>query len=179
MPGPFFPYTELDYAQVIRQCFDESKDRLRVDIGANITLGGDLEVAIDHTEDSIALGDGTTLFTSHTVGPSTGLDVYVIGGSISVTVNGVLTPTITNISIPLLGVEQSHTFSSTTKRFSIKLRDTASLKYSYTLGQSGTNYVTVPVGCELTEDNLALAGSLTIYFQTNKNSQTLEIKSWT
>lgn len=39
-------------------------------------------VVIDHTEDSIRLGNGTTLFTGTTVGPKTGLDVNVMNSSL-------------------------------------------------------------------------------------------------
>ncbi len=79
--------TRQDFAQVIKLVYDEALNRLRVDMGANITLGGELEVAIDHTTDSIRLGDGTSLITATTIGPKTGLDVNIIaggGGSVSV-----------------------------------------------------------------------------------------------
>jgi hypothetical protein len=80
----------LDQGQIIQAVYDQVLNRLRVDIGANITLGGDLEVAIDHTTDSIRLGDGVSLITATTIGPKTGLDVNIIaggGGSVSVTLD--------------------------------------------------------------------------------------------
>jgi len=49
---------------------------------------GDLSVDLDHTEDSVALGDGTSLLTSTTVGADIGLDVNVINSVISVDDNG-------------------------------------------------------------------------------------------
>lgn len=82
--------TKLDGFQVLKLVYDEAINRLRVDMGANITLGGELEVAIDHTTDSIRLGDGTSLITATTIGPKTGLDVNIIaggGGSVSVTLD--------------------------------------------------------------------------------------------
>lgn len=45
---------------------------------------GDLTVDLSHTEDSIALGDGTNLLTSTTVGGDIGLDVNLINASIVV-----------------------------------------------------------------------------------------------
>lgn len=58
MPGPNTPYTKLDYHQVIRQCFDEAQDRLRVD--SQVSFSADeLEVVISHTDDSVKIGDGT------------------------------------------------------------------------------------------------------------------------
>lgn len=46
---------------------------------------GNLTVDLSHTEDSVALGDGTSLLTSTTVGGDIGLDVNIINASIAVT----------------------------------------------------------------------------------------------
>lgn len=66
--------SQLDQNQILQRAFDESKDRLRVDLAATI-VAGQLEVAISHVDDSIRLGDGTTLTTVTTVGTHSGLDV--------------------------------------------------------------------------------------------------------
>lgn len=63
MPGPNIPYTTLDYPQVIKQCFDEANDRLRVDAVATIVTPPAIEVLINQADDSVAIGDGTTLYT--------------------------------------------------------------------------------------------------------------------
>jgi hypothetical protein len=79
--------TKLDGFQVIKLVYDETLNRLRVDTGATITLGGELEVAIDQASDSIRIGDGVNLVTTTTIGPKVGLDVNIIaggGGSVSV-----------------------------------------------------------------------------------------------
>jgi hypothetical protein len=55
--GP--PYTQLDAAQVITHAFNEAENRIMVDIGATVTLGGELEVAITAPGDNIAISDGT------------------------------------------------------------------------------------------------------------------------
>jgi hypothetical protein len=78
--------TLLDSSQVIQAVYDEALNRLRVDIGANITLGGELEIFIDQADDSIRIGDGVNLVTTTTVGPKIGLDVNLIGGTISASV---------------------------------------------------------------------------------------------
>jgi hypothetical protein len=44
-----------------------------------------LDVDLEHTEDSVALGDGTSLLTSTTIGADIGLDVYILNSSIDVT----------------------------------------------------------------------------------------------
>lgn len=45
-----------------------------LDVNVTNTLG--IDVDLDHTEDSVRLGDGTTLHTGTTVGSDHGLDVY-------------------------------------------------------------------------------------------------------
>jgi hypothetical protein len=57
------------------------KDALDV----NVVDGINVEVDLSHVDDSVALGDGTNLFTSTTVGADIGLDVYLINSSIAVT----------------------------------------------------------------------------------------------
>lgn len=68
----------LDANQVIRSAYDEVNNRLLVDATVSGSIG-QFEVVVDHTEDSIALGDGTDLITSTTVGAKIGLDVAVVG----------------------------------------------------------------------------------------------------
>jgi hypothetical protein len=56
MAGPNAPYTALDFAQVLRQSFDETKDMIRVD--ANVTaVIGEVTVLIDKDTDSISIWD--------------------------------------------------------------------------------------------------------------------------
>lgn len=82
MPGPNSPYTQLDANQVLKQSFDESQDRLRVD--AAITVDNvTLDVQLDQANDSVSIGDGTTLYTGTTVGSDHGLDVNIIGGTVT------------------------------------------------------------------------------------------------
>lgn len=69
--------TELDFQQVIRNIYDEAANRIRTD-AATVLDGGDLDVSILHTEDSIRLGDGTNFLTSTTIGSDVGLDVNII-----------------------------------------------------------------------------------------------------
>ena len=75
--GPNAPYTGLDQNQILQRSFEESEDRLRVDAEVSAVIG-EVTVIISHTDDSIRLGDGTTLFTGTTVGAKTGQDVNVI-----------------------------------------------------------------------------------------------------
>lgn len=54
------PYTQLDQNQILQRAFDESKDELKVQTEATIVAGA-MEVAINDSDDSIRLGDGTNL----------------------------------------------------------------------------------------------------------------------
>lgn len=72
-----FPTSPLSFENVLRDVHDPATQTLRTTASATIIVPGGLAVAIDHADDSIRLGDGTTLFTSTTVGPKTGLDVSV------------------------------------------------------------------------------------------------------
>lgn len=71
-----------DAFQVLRSVFDVDLNCLRVCIvdGSN-PGGGGIQVAIDHTEDSIRLGDGTYFFTSTVGGGKVALDVNFINSS--------------------------------------------------------------------------------------------------
>jgi len=54
-------------------------------LDVSLADGVNVEVDLSHVDDSVRLGDGTTLFTGTTVGPDTGLDVNIINASIAVT----------------------------------------------------------------------------------------------
>lgn len=199
--------TKLDFQQVIQNVYDEATNRLRTD-SATVLDGGDLKVQMSHTEDSVRLGDGTSFLTSTTIGPKIGLDVNILNtlnveidaadgdniaihdnegdeleietdGSINVNLQSFFstTPTIANISAITSGTEYSYTFPTNTKKFMLKTRDSARLQFSYISGQSGTTYITVSSGSTYYLENLKLT-STTIYFQTNKNGETVEIESW-
>lgn len=76
--------TLLDSNQVIQAVYDEGLNRLRVDIGANISLGGDLEVSIDAADgDNIAISDGTDTLQ---INPDGSINVvFAPGNSIEIT----------------------------------------------------------------------------------------------
>lgn len=177
MPGPNFPYTDLDANQVLIQSFDETQDKLRVDASVSVTsITGDVTVEVDAADgDNIALAspDGSKKVTVTTVGAKEALDVNVVSAA-----GGVSTPLIQNVTIVSANTEQSLVFASSTKRIRLQLRDVATLKFAFSPGTSGTTYITVPAGSGYEVDNLALSASLTLYFQTTKASTTLEVISW-
>ena len=169
MPGSGAPYTALDYAQVIRQCFDESTDSLRTTATATIVTPPAIEVIISHTSDSIRLGDGTYLFTGTQWNSKVGLDVNILG---------VQTPTITNVSAATAGIEYSHTLPAGTKRFILKSRQSGILRIAYSSGATSTNYITVSGGAIYSEEDLTLDVSKDIFFRSTKNSDVIEVLSW-
>jgi len=82
MAGPNAPYTQLDDSQVIRQSFDETTDRLRVDAEITATIGV-LEVEIDAADgDNIAISDGVNNVTISTEGAKYALDVKLAGDNV-------------------------------------------------------------------------------------------------
>jgi len=162
-----------DAFQVLRSVFDVNKNCLRVCVvDGSPGGGGGVEVIITHTEDSIRLGNGTNFFTSTTIGSKLGLDVSVIKDS----TNLVTLPVIANISVPTANIEQSYSLPSNTKRFKLQARGDSKIQLAYTNGQTNVQFITVFPGNDYNEINIE--GSLTLYFRTNKNNETIEILSW-
>lgn len=87
------------------------------------------------------------------------------------------TPTIYNVPASLSNTEYSQALSANTKKFTIKVRGKADLKLAYTATESATNYITIPAGAVMFIDGLNASG-LTLYFQTTKASQIVEIQEW-
>lgn len=87
------------------------------------------------------------------------------------------TPLIYNVTVPLASTEVSQTLSAGVKRFAIRVRGKSKLQLGFNLGDSSTNYITIPAGCTYCEDELNFSG--TLYFQTSSASQVVEIIEWT
>lgn len=169
----------LDQNAIFQRSFDETTDRIRTDASVTVSaITAEVSVEIDAADgDNIAIAneDGSKKVTITTDGAKNALDVSIINPPSVITV---FSPNIQNISIPTAGVEQSAIIPASSKRFSIRLRDLSVIQVSYVSGQSGSNFIKVPTGNEYVEQNLALTGPLTIYFQTTTNSQVLELVSW-
>jgi hypothetical protein len=85
-------------------------------------------------------------------------------------------PTIYNVPVPLAATEVSQTLSDSTKKFIIRVRGDAKLQLAFDSGQSGVEYITVPPGASFTEESILFTG--TLYFQTTKPNQVVEILEW-
>lgn len=101
----------------------------------------------------------------------------ITGGLSRPSLTTATTPKIYNVTCTLANTEYSLVLSSDTKAFSIKARDRTTIKLAYSSGDSGSLYITVGAGSVYSEDNITFNG--TIYFQTNKANQVLEILEWT
>lgn len=76
-----FPTSNLSSENVLRDVHDQVTQSLRTTATATIVVPGGLDVAIDHTEDSIRLGNGTNFITSTSATGKVALDVNLINAS--------------------------------------------------------------------------------------------------
>lgn len=97
------------------------------------------------------------------------------GGQQQITIVGVSSPQITEVPLLLASTEYSIVFPAGTKRYLIKLRDSGvELKLRYI---SGGDYLTIPRGCNYSEDEIS-AATLTIYVESVSSSQIVELVTW-
>lgn len=176
MPAPVNPNrSQLDATQILQRVMDESTDKIRVDSSVSINeIQGEVSVELSAADgDNVAISDGTNTVTTTVIGSDVGLDVNVLNLPAPAG-----TPVIQNVLLTTANTEYNFSLSSSTKRYKIKARGDTKIQFSFISGQSGSNYITIPMGCEYVEDNLTLTGSLTIYLQASKNNQVLEVLSW-
>lgn len=89
-------------------------------------------------------------------------------------------PFITNVTLGLAGTEGSAVLPVDTVRFLIRERNGGKLQFSWTAGQSGTTFFTIPRGNSYSEEGLQLVVPKTIYIQApSKDSADIEIIYWT
>lgn len=87
--------------------------------------------------------------------------------------SGSTVATFYNLSIPSSNTEVSQALPTNTKKFIFKSRSKGTIKLSHTSTESGTKYITIPPGSVYEDINLYT--SLTIYIQSSKAGDTLEI----
>ena len=93
---------------------------------------------------------------------------------------GAGTPEIYNVTSPgTADTEFSQALTEGTKKIMIRARESGvRIKMAFTSGQSGTNYITIPSNATFTENELTLGSGFTLYMQTNKASEVVEILEW-
>lgn len=79
------------------------------DGGGSLTVDAvDLDIRnLLHTQDSVRLGDGTDFYTSTTIGPDIGLDVNVIGGTITASDAALANTAVSNEANSVTTVEEN------------------------------------------------------------------------
>jgi hypothetical protein len=101
-------------------------------------------------------------------------------GSLPVTVSGgaIKTPTILNIPVVNPGTEYNVVLPAATKRFHLKNRGIGKLQISFVTGETNTNFFELAPKVAYTEEGLSLDTSLTIYFQSTKANEIVELITW-
>lgn len=111
-------------------------------------------------------------------GTKRALDVFLKGGSVTVTSDVSTTQTVHNKTTGAADVEVSQALGATTKQLLIRCRTRATLKYTFTATESGSKFITISPGAVRSITDLGLTSG-TIYFQADKASVVVEIEEWT
>jgi len=123
----------------------------------------------ESTTDTLTLtsSDGSILITGDS-GTDTVDFTFVPGNTVT---------TIFNVSAPTAGVEVSQALPANSTGFVMQVRNdnesTAKLQFSFVITESGTKFATVHPGSSYSDEKSRVAE--TVFFQTNKASQTVEI----
>lgn len=139
------------------------------------TVNAELEVELTHKDNFPDLGD-----IADSVRVGDGVDELGVNADGSINVNltqPVLDPYIENISAILANTEYSFAFPFNTKKFLIKVRDGyAKMRIAFAPGDTSTDYIGISMGSFFNEE--VNVSNKTIYFQTNKTNQIIELLYW-
>lgn len=184
--------------------FDEivdSNGKRRLAVDANFTAQNvTAEVNLDVPDDGVHIGDPDTGFTLQieadgsinanvTVDAADGDNIAIRDseghelninpdGSINISINAATNFNLANITTVLANTEYSYAFPANTKKLKLKARGTAKLQIAKTTGQTNTNYISVSPGAIFLEENINVP-AFTLYFESNKAGEVIEIWSWT
>jgi len=169
MPAP--DPSKLDLPQILQRVYDEVNGRLRTDA---VIDQATVNVQLDPNDDGVFVADQTT---GHKL-------TVNADGSINVILTGSLdstTPSIQNVAITTSGVENVLILPINTKQFQLRVRDSLSkIQIAYVLGESNSSYITIPRGCNYSQDNLNLTTfNRVLFIQSNKDNIVLECAIWT
>lgn len=138
--------------------------------------GAQLDVNLSHLDDIPNAGD---VHDSLRIGGPSGNEAEVNSDNeLLVEVSAADTPVIANIEMPLANTEYSYALPNGTKQFAMKLRGTGKLQFAFEAGQSNINYIFLAAGKSYSTKDVKIGSGLTLYFQSPKNNQVLEIISW-
>jgi hypothetical protein len=91
----------------------------------------------------------------------------------------VANPTVTTITLPVANTETSFALPAAAKKFLIQYRSSGILKLAFTVGTSGTTYISLYRYAFLSEDNLSRTSGLTLYMQATTAGAVVELLYWT
>lgn len=86
---------------------------------------------------------------------------------------------VANYAMPLANTEYTFSLPSGIKNFSFQTREGGLIKVAKTLGQSGITYFSIYPGVTYNIESVTGNSTITIYVQSPKASQTLEVIYWT
>jgi hypothetical protein len=133
------------------------------------TVTANVDVELDHTTDSVKIGDGENILA---INPDGSINTAIAGTAVS-------TPVIVNTLALNANSEYALELPANTRRFSIRIRETASLRLAFIANSTTTNYVSLSAGCSYNEEGLILAAPLNIYVSTPRANSTIELLYWT
>ena len=91
----------------------------------------------------------------------------------------VTTPEIENITVASANIEYTHTLPANTKYFKLKSRNDSVIKLSFTNGESNVKYIKICPGFQYESPvSFEIGASISLYFQTSKINEVIEIESW-
>lgn len=104
-----------------------------------------------------------------------------ISSSISSTsiLDTVSTPAISRVTIAAANTEQSFALPANTKRFMIQNVGASLMKLAFANGTSGVTYFSIYPFTHYGEEKISTSASITLYFQTAKAGDIIEIVTWT
>lgn len=91
-----------------------------------------------------------------------------------ITVSGASSNLITNLLLTTANTEYSHVLQSGVRQIYIRSRNNSELKISFTLGESGTKYLTIPKFNSFHVNDISFSG-VTLYLQASANNEVVEI----
>lgn len=142
-------------------------------LNVNVTNSLGIDVDLDHSEDSVRLGDGTNLFTGTTVGSDVGLDVNVINDP-SVANSDLVTSAQAGVDDTVGGVNLIATALTARKRLFIQNLGSAVVY----IGKSGVTPATGYPMIKGAELQLAVGAAIDVYgiCDSGKSAETRHIE---
>lgn len=131
------------------------------------TSGSSITIAISRNEAEFSINDYGF----------EGSNLTIASGSLTVNNLYAGAPTIANISCPTAGTEYSYAIPNNTRRINLKSRLSATINLCFSVGQSGSIFISIPPNSTYFEDFLTTT-ALTAYFRTDVAANFVEVLTW-